>query len=241
MNKLLIDNSDLITEAEHAARNNNGRIKRWRWASNSFEFKNKGHYIVKNMGRYSSKVTYNKFDYFPIYTSFIAFNKFGKKIIYKYGWKGEENKKLIKAPAGMFFTFDDLGAKLVRRSDEMEYHFDWQDLTSNNFATRVRSKMAENYKKRAEQNKINKQNKIFERVFNKEIGSTYVKLEDSRRAGNCVAGALEFAEQKLKLDRNKIINNIYFAIPAKMLLRTKDNRAINSVRQAFMRETMVSI
>lgn len=142
----------------------------------------------------------------------------------------------------MIFEIDQNGIKLTRLSDKMDYHVRVQDILSKNFATVVRQNMAENYKKRIETNRVEKDNQRFKKIFDREIKSTYVTLEDSRRAGNCIAGTLSFARNRLKINEADVISGQWFLkVPAKRLLETKEPRAIAAVNQAWKRETAIYI
>lgn len=130
----------------------------------------------------------------------------------------------------------------------MDYHpTDWM---SGTFATDVRRGMAVNFTRRGAAKKSERQAKLdkikFARIGEikaREIGSTRVTLEDSRRAGNCVEGSLAYAERKLGVTRDEIINGGYlFSIAAPRIISANgDAGAIRAVESAWIRETTISI
>ena len=84
-----------------------------------------------------------------------------------------------------------------------------------------------------------------QKQIDKNTNKIFVTLEDSRKAGNCIEGTLQFAERKLKIDRKTILDSSYlFMIPAYKLLKVAGadiDRVRNTIRIAWMRETLVSI
>lgn len=183
------------------------------------------------------------------YQSCICLSKSGKLAVIV---TGNIIMRRILAPKGMKFGKDDNGIKLIRISDKMDYHPTYQDLRAKNFATIVREKMAQNYKLRlatrqAEkvQAKNKKESERIEKIFKKNLHNTMVTLEDSRKCGNCCEGSLAFCERKLKISREDIINGGYlFTLPAPKILASANGdtaRAMAAVRQAWQRETTISI
>ena len=142
-----------------------------------------------------------------------------------------------KMPKGM--TLHNRGGlHFVRNSDRMDFHFSGADYHKYqiNFCSWVRKQMAANYKRRVETNKINN-------LVNKNINTTYVSLLDSRRAGNCVEGSLNYAKKKFNISREDLVHCPWLMqIPAKLLARDRGNdRVMAAIKQAVLRETMVSI
>lgn len=148
---------------------------------------------------------------------------------------GEEWQPRI--PKGMKLINNKKEIVLVRESDGMDLHIVSCDILRKDFCTWVRKTMADNYKKRQETKRVERQQKRFLDIFNKEIHSTYVLMEDSRRAGNCVAGTVSFAKSH-GIDK---IHDWFSSLPAKICLRSGNERAIAAAKQAFMRETTISI
>lgn len=156
------------------------------------------------------------------------------------------------APSGMAFQRDTNGVKVVRLSDGMDYHPTNADIRAKDFATRVRKAMAENFKRRQEQKRAEKnaaKNKAEaarqETLFRRDLSTTRVTLLDSRLAGNCIEGALVFAERKLKIDRKDILGGGHlFSVSAATLLSVANGdteRATAAAKMAWRRETMLSI
>lgn len=150
----------------------------------------------------------------------------------------------IGAPSGLKFDRDDNGILLRRRSDGMDYHPTDEDWRAKDFATRVRAAMSENYKKRqAAKRELAAQQK-FEKTFLRDVRTTLVTLNDSRAAGNCVEGSLQFAERKLHIPREEILAGGHlFTVPAVKLMEAGkgEPRVEQAVRKAWMRETTISI
>jgi len=156
----------------------------------------------------------------------------------------------IIAPAGMLFRNDSNGFFLQRVTDKMDYHLTPEDWDAKNFATRVRTAMSKNYLARQAEKrsakvaaKDAKEASRIEAIKAREIGATRVTLDDSRRAGNCVEGSLRYAETRLQIDRETIINNGYlFSVRASRLLATNGDTGVKrAVNAAWLRETTVTI
>lgn len=235
-------NESLARLANTAAQNSNRRLQNWTNPKARTIPITKGSYDSLNCGRYKGKFNRIIWNYEPQYTSYyrIAANK--KAIIYVFGFAGDLKRLIVRAPKGMFFGRDDNGLVLRRQSDGMDYHPTTEDLQSKKFAALVRSKMAENFKKRLAAKKLEKQNILYEKIFQQDIKNTMVTLNDSRKAGNCIEGSLSFAERRLNIPREEILKGGFiFKINAKRLIQTGDERAIKAVRVAWNRETTVCI
>lgn len=83
-------------------------------------------------------------------------------------------------------------------------------------------------------------------LLKRDLDNTFVNLEDSRRAGNCVEGSLVFAEQRLGLSREDVLAGQHL-IQVRASRIFKDNgynydiRGNTACYQAYLRETTVSI
>ncbi len=161
-------------------------------------------------------------------------------------------EKTILAPSGMVFAHDQSGVFLRRLSDGMDFHPQTEDYFRKPFASFVREQMAINFRRRAEtrkKEKADKRNKnesaMVEKLFLRDLPNTRVTLADSRQAGNCVEGSLSFAERKLGVSRDEILNGAYlFSLPADRVLKSANgqtDQAMRAVRRAWMRETAVCI
>lgn len=246
-------NDELAAKAREAANNANKRIKNW-IAPKAMRCKTfLGEYNEINAGRYKgSYKNYICWNYQPVYTSYYRIGLGGKKIIYVFGFETLE-KKAISAPRGMIFERDGNGLLLRRLTDKMDFHPSTEDLLSKNFATVIRRKMAENYSARMAQRKSEKLAKIaaekskkiteqLEKLFQRDLSTTMVTLHDSRKAGNCIEGSLQFAERRLNISRDEIIKGGFlFKVPAYKLVKTGEQRALAAVKVAWNRETMVCI
>jgi hypothetical protein len=127
----------------------------------------------------------------------------------------------------------------------MDYHPTPEDWSARNFASRVRKNMAANFVKRLAAKKVERETIRLGKIYERQILSTRVTLEDSRRAGNCVEGSLAFCERRLRLSREDILAGSYlFSVPAKNLIDNANGnlpQVQNAVRVAWMRETTISI
>lgn len=175
----------------------------------------------------------------PVYQSCVAISPSGKSAVVI---TGNIMRKRVKAPAGTRFANDELGLHVVRKTDKLDYHFAPEELMGKRFASFIHRKLAEKYFVTLQAKKTEKAKKEDETRFMRQIKSTHVSLEDSRRAGNCIEGSLAFAERKLGLDRNSILEGRWlFTVPAMRLMKTGDDRAKRSVVAAWQRETTVCI
>lgn len=240
--KIEITDGDLALDAKIAARNSNGRIQNWTAAKASVHQFTKGDYLTNDEGRYSRRCKYTKYSYSPLYTSCVEVSNCGSGLVYRRGFKGEIKSRVIHAPSGMKFQKDVLGLVLRRLSDGMDYHPTAKDLQSRKFAATVRAEMARNYKARLAQKKAEKQSKILEKLFQRDLSTTMVTLYDSRKAGNCIEGSLQFAEKRLNIPRDEIVKGGFlFKIPAYKLVKTGEPRALAAAKMAWNRETTVCI
>lgn len=148
----------------------------------------------------------------------------------------------ILAPAGMRWVMSD-GAMLQRMSDGMDYHPTLQDFKARNFAGRVRKAMSANWMKRQATQRAELEAAKEKEIFTRQVQTTRVTLEDSRRAGNCVEGSLRYAEERLHIPRQTVLDAGYlFSVSAATLLRVNGSERVTAaVRAAWMRETTVSI
>lgn len=239
-----IQDSELGWQAKSAARSSNGRIQNWVGSNPSIYHVSKGDYdkFESGTGYKRGKGRFTYYSYAPRYISYVVLANGGKGLIYRCGFKGEIKSRLVRAPAGTIFTKDENGLLLKRLSDGMDYHPDCNDLSSKKFATIVRAKMANNFKNRLAAKKEERRAKLFEKFYQSDLNNTMVNLHDSRRAGNCIEGSLQFAEMRLNIPRQEILNGGYiFKVAASKLVKTGDERAIRAAKVAWQRETLVMI
>lgn len=151
-------------------------------------------------------------------------------------------KRRIIAPKDLRFDHDDTGIFCRRLTDNMDFHPESKDWLRKDFWTNVRKQMALNYTKRLSNRKIEQEGNRLKSIMDKQMASAYVLLEDSRRAGNCVAGSLAFAERRLGLTSDEILAAPFLVkVQANRLLSTNEPRARAAVIQAWKRETIVAI
>lgn len=243
--KVLINNASLGFMAGVSAGDNNRKIRNWGRPEAVFSWWNKGDYRSEDCGQYSRNCRYTKWSYHPQYTSFVTIGDSGRGAVYSYGFKDEKKSKFIRAPKGMKFDIDDLGLKLVRETDNMDYHPNYNDLLAKNFSAIVRREMAENYKQRLRGLKILREKRSLAKKYVGEIvPKTYVNFTDARRAGNCVQGILNWVSKNIQIDEKQMIESPWLVqVPAKLLNRIAPNNPLvfNSINQAYLRETAVCI
>lgn len=242
--EITIQDSELGWQAKSSARRSNGRIKNWVDSSPSIYHVSKGDYdkFESGTGYKRGKGSFTCYSYAPRYVSYVILANGGGGLIYRHGFKGEIKSRVIYAPAGIKFAKDENGLLLRRKSDNMDYHPTAKDLQSKKFATTVRQEMAKNFLYRLNQKRLEKQNNKSEKIFIRDLPTTMVNLHDSRKAGNCIEGSLRFAEMRLNIPRQEILNGGFiFKVPASKLVKTGDERAIRAAKVAWQRETLVMI
>lgn len=234
----------LASAAQSAARAANGRISNWEAARATSVIVPLGDYDSIDNGQYSSRCKYTHWTYAPCYTSALTIGCGGKAAIYRSGFTGSIFSRLIPAPKGMIWTVDN-GPMLRRASDGMDYHPTAEDCKAKDFASRIRREMAKNHTARINAKRAAKAAARHEAIFTRDLATTRVTLHDSRRAGNCIEGSLQFAEKKLGVSRQEIIAAGHlFTLPARVLIRAANGQAeqvMRAVRAAWNRETTISI
>jgi hypothetical protein len=175
---------------------------------------------------------------FADYQSCFAVSESGKTAV-RIG--GCQLLKRVKAPAGMVWSIDNLGLRLIRK-DGIDFHVDKVLFHNIRISSVVNAEMTNKWKTL----QLNKKNQKFlekyNKIKNREIQTTRVTLNDSRMAGNCIEGSLAFAEKRLGIPRSEVLNGGYlFSVPAAKLIKLKDNLAMKAVDKAWLRETTISI
>jgi hypothetical protein len=215
----------------------NPRIKNWRKAKASASG-GAGRIQTHNLGRYSRGCTYTHYEYTATQQSWGVLINEGKSLAGRIGRHGFR----LQAPKGYLFSADELGAKLVAVADpRKDYHFN-----SNEVAEGVPAMMRrfrENLRLQKESRKAEAQAKRDLAIYKREVGTVRVTLDDSRRAGNCVEGSLQYAESRMGLSRQEILDGGHlFSVPAKRLLTVNGHAGVQrAVQQAWLRETTISI
>lgn len=170
----------------------------------------------------------------------------------------------IIAPAGLKFSADKNGAKIVRRTDGLDFHPSAEQWQAKNFATIARRELAAKFnapraaKRAAIEAKKSAEYAAREAVqaaareavqYALESGKCRVTLADSRRAGNCIEGSLRFAERRLGVTRDEILPAAHLFAFSAVRIRAgaaADNGgtpdlAERAIKIAWQRETMVQI
>jgi hypothetical protein len=158
------------------------------------------------------------------------------------GRVGKQGFKLT-APKGFVFASDSLGAKIQSRDGKRDYHFDSDEVLAENAVRGIMQRARANWSRQADARKSEAQAKRDQKIYEREIGSVRVTLEDSRRSGNCIEGSLAYAEQRLHIPRSEVLGAGYlFSVPASKLLVTNGHDGVKrAVRAAWLRETAVQI
>lgn len=155
----------------------------------------------------------------------------GRKLEWLIGPSDVVRKYIL--PTGWHWSKDNLGIVAID-SDGIDYHPLWTD---NITIEHILMGHAQNKEKRKQQIEY----QLFGEKLKEQLNTTFVTLEDSKRAGNCIEGSLAFAERILHLNREDVINGSYFFKVPAIKLYDKDERAKAACLQAFLRETTISI
>lgn len=165
-----------------------------------------------------------------------------RRIVHYYlGLTGKSEKTVHAVPVGFGLQKAGYNLMLVRDSDGADYH-PLPDEMRDAPATWV-PKLEANAIRRAEiEARLASENSDFRAKYS---ANTMVTLDDSRRAGNCVEGSLQFAERKLKLSRDEVLSARHlFAVPAERLMRVANGDAARvklAIVRAWERETTITI
>lgn len=193
-----------------------------------------------NCGHYKGKFkSYTRYEYQPSMRSWGVIQDNGRVLA---GLVGKQKFRL-ELPKAYEFVPDGVHVKIARRSNhDTDYHFDTGEVFKDNAVSLMLKALRINAERRRQVKRKMAMDKRNDRIFQREVKTTRVTLEDSRRAGNCVEGSLAYAERFLGIARQQIIDAGYlFSVPAIRLLKNNEPRAVLAVRAAYMRETTVSI
>lgn len=223
-----IKDSNLANRANELAKINNKRLKNWQYPKPVCRNVNLGEIesiSFRYKGQHLGRIGYN---YIPIYSSYL-------KIKDKYRAEYITNEKVIKlkAPKGTEFDID--GSLILTSDFNCEYHPTLGDIKSKNFGFRIIKNIKENQVKRKNVLRL----KI---IKERELSKTWVSLDDSRAAGNCIEGSLNFISKNFGIGWEDVLNAKWlFSIKANRLLHFPDNRVKNAINKAYERETMICI
>lgn len=235
---LVVDS--ISVQAEEAARNAHPNRRNWRSAKPvkaRLDITPFG-VIAHDMGRYSSKCTYTKYQYTPTYQSSIRVWRSGQTADV---WALNKMVRRIIAPAGLRFSIDDEGARVVA-ADGTGYHPTASEWMSTKFAAVIRAALKNKRQAVRKAALATRESARVAKIRDRQMASCRVTLADSRRAGNCVEGSLAFAERRMGLSRAEILAGGHLIhVLGASLLATGDARARRAVEAAWQRETMVAI
>jgi hypothetical protein len=226
-----ITDPTLGSEAELISKKQNPKIRNWDSRSATTDATKHFTTMPINHGRYSSRCSYIRYTYSPMYHSELKIAKSSKE--YAEFWQGGKLVKKLWAPSGLKFGWDDNGPLIVSK-DGTEYHFDHSDLKAKNFAQNLRNKLSET---RLARRKIKNAQKA-QKLLDKELKRVRITLQDSRRAGNCLQGTINYLSQN-GYDRRFIVSPLA-SVPAKNL-DLKDPKVRAAAIAAYQRETLESI
>jgi hypothetical protein len=236
-----IENAALARRATEAAHSAHSSKRNWLAARACSKVVQLGDVEVdafQYRGRYKG---YPGSNFVPVYTSFLRIeNRF--QATYTCGFAGEMKSRNLRAPVGMEWDHD---GSIIAFDLRVEYHPTSDDLLARDFGARVRRALAEARKYRAEVDARIRENEMEQRRYDDQSDNVMVTLADSRRAGNCVEGSLRFAECKLRVDREMVLNAAHlFMVPAFRLRSVANGERMmveRAVRCAWERETAVQI
>lgn len=226
----------LAATALFIARQAHPRRQNWELPEPCIEPVATGAVRENNKGRYSRSCTYTRWTYTPRYHS--ALRVCDRRVEV---WQEGCLVRSVAIPAGMSVR-DDHGLSLVAK-DGTDYHptaAEW--VKERRFAGMVRERMTAARRHRREATRLAIVEKRTARIKQREIATCRVTLHDSRAAGNCVTGTLEYARRVLHMDPQTIIDGQHLVtVPASRLLQSSDPRAHRAVEMAWQRETLIQI
>jgi hypothetical protein len=185
-----------------------------------------------NRGRYSGRCSFTKYEYRSIMPSFIDFQGDKATVLV--------NKSFFEVvlPKGFVFDMDREGIHIRRiKRPSSNYHFNSDEIQDG--AKELVKKLVALEKSRAKLNKETQAKKRLQTLLLKNLGNTWVMMEDSRRAGNCVQGTFAFCDNS-KLSRSAVCAKSLFKLKEKVSPDVQ-KRIERAVMCAFERETTVSI
>lgn len=177
-----VTDRELAAEADTEARKTYPRRQNWERPRPG-----DGYVGTINHGPYSRSCQYDHFTYAPTYLSRATLDPRTNRVTY------ETTARTVtrKAPAGLYWSHDRDGLKLIRKTDGMDYHPTREDLFARDFATRVRRAMAENYRRRALVRRLGSEEAATEHLMRTNRRRVSLRAV-SRAAGNCQAGTEGF-------------------------------------------------
>lgn len=184
--RVLIPLGNAGSEAVSRIHAQNTRLKNWTEARAGLCTRMR----TNDLGRYSSRCTYTHYTYTPLVQSYGV--NVGKAIYFHF----DGTVRRVIAPRGYRWETDSNGIRLVSLSDpQADYHPTAGELLAG--MRSVVAKLRENLRIRREsfkkQNKKQKQQAAAVKRAERE-GAT-VCIADSIRAGNCVAGSINWAKR----------------------------------------------
>jgi hypothetical protein len=177
-----ITDYQLAAAAEDRAREDFPRRENWESARPG-----NGEVETIDHGQYSRSCTYRKLTYRPTYLSRATIDPRSNRVVYETA----ERNVTRKAPAGLYWSHDKDGLKLIRRTDGMDYHPTREDLHARDFAARIRRTMAANYRRRALVRRLGSEQAVTDYLLRSNRRRVSLRAI-SRAAGNCAAGTESF-------------------------------------------------
>ena len=239
--KLAIVNSEIGIISSVRAKSQNPRLKNWKSSRPVIvDTPYLGGYDSEQISYRGSARRYIGFEYFPVYTSRLnVYDKYNASYDFFDVDTTKIKSKKLRCPKG---TEWDADGSIVQSSNfAIEYHPTSKDMMSKNFGSRIIAALM-SAKIRREKNLILSESQLeYQRIMDREIDTTRVNLEDSRMSGNCLEGSLRYAERMLRTSRESILIAPWLVHFPTSSLDPDKKECQRAIRQAWLRETTVSI
>jgi len=164
----------------------------------------------------------------PYMKSFGIIHSQGKKIYLKI----DEKSMNRKAPKGFIFANDDNGLHIVsKQNDDINYHFNSSEIIEKLSSITAKAKI--NHKERQKRERQFVLNKKMlgriEKIKKNKLNEIFVTVNDSKKAGNCLQGILNFKKA------HGIAKNYIRADVLKRIATTSKNLVEISINEAIKR------
>lgn len=138
----------------------------------------------------------------------------------------------LKLPKGFRWKIDENGFYISRDADKMDYH-----PAANEIVNETPAIWIKNLEINSEKRKQQKLQLDYDIICKKD-NNIWVLFEDARRAGNCAAGIISFAENQGIEYKKPVKARVLRRIAEKS---SNKSRILETIKQAWMRETLVTI
>lgn len=206
------------------------RAQNWRTPKLSFC---KTEELCYNMGRYSFRCTFNKYEYVQYVESWGLF--IGRNLYYTIHTKNGIIKGWLTSPRGWSWKKINTRLAIVNKRGD-EYHLLASEIFNGKNGTWFAAQARNNGNIRRQEKRQSALLLANERAILSCVGVT---MQDARRAGNCAAGILDFCRDRFNYEHEQ--NNIYKNFSAKLLKKIGGERVENAIKRAIERATLVCI